>query len=138
MQLSKSFELVIIILCFFFFFLVHLSELLVRTFLRYKISKLFEFALAVWECHYYRKYWQPKESQSLDCIHEKNDLFDFFAIKVMDQDTGATVGHFLMEQQNYLSSNKIISLTGVLGLYQPLFRPIIVLSLVQGVLEITC
>ena len=37
-----------------------------------------------------------------------------------------------------LSSNKIISLTGVLGLYQPLFRPIIVLSLVQGVLEIMC
>ena len=37
------------------------------------------------------------ESQFLDCVHEKVNTFDFFEIKVMDQDTGATVGHLPME-----------------------------------------
>ena len=53
--------------------------------------KLFEYASAVRGDHYYRKYWQLKESQSLDCVYEKHNPFDFFAIKVMEQDTGATV-----------------------------------------------
>ena len=82
--------------------------------------KLFETASAVRGCHYYRKYWQPKESQSLECVHEKDNLFDFFAIKVMDQDTRDTVGH--------LSSLELqtSSLTEVLEFNQSSFQPITV------------
>ena len=61
------------------------------------MSKLFEYALAVPVYDYYRKYWQPKESQSLDFVHEKDNLFDFFTIKVMDQDAGAIVSHLPVE-----------------------------------------
>ena len=61
------------------------------------MANLFEYSSAVRGFHYYRKYWNPKESQTLDCVHEKDNPFDFFAIKVMDQDSGATVGHLPME-----------------------------------------
>ena len=61
------------------------------------MSKLFEYALAVPVYDYYRKYWQPKESQSLDFVHEKDNLFDFFTVKVMDQDAGAIVSHLAVE-----------------------------------------
>ena len=61
------------------------------------MSKLFECSSAVGGYHYYWKYWQPREYQSLDCVQEKGNPFDYFAIKVMDQDTGTTVGHLLME-----------------------------------------
>ena len=47
-----------------------------------KMSKLFEYPSAVRGYYYYRKYWQPKESQTLDCVHEKGNPFDYFAIKV--------------------------------------------------------
>ena len=95
MHLSKLFELVIIILCFFP--LVQISESPIRTLLRSKMSKLLDYASAVQECHYYRKYWQLKQSQSLDCVYEKDNEFDLSAIKVMDQDAGATAGHLPME-----------------------------------------
>ena len=66
------------------------------------MSKLFEYSSAVRGYHYYRKYWQPKESQSLDCIYAEYNPFDFLAIKVV---------YVTLELQNS-------SLTGVLGLYQ--------------------
>ena len=61
------------------------------------MSKLFEYTSAVRGYHYYRQYWQPEESQTLDCAHEKDNPFDIFAIKVMDRNSGATVGHLPME-----------------------------------------
>ena len=61
------------------------------------MANLFEQSLAVRSFHYYQKYWTPKESQTLYCVHEKDNPFDFFTIKVMDQDSGATVGHLRME-----------------------------------------
>ena len=61
------------------------------------MSKLLDYASAVQGCHYYRKYWQLKQSQSLDCVYEKDNEFDLSAIKVMDQDAGATAGHLPME-----------------------------------------
>ena len=60
-------------------------------------SKLFEHASAVRGFHYFRRYWQPKPNQVLDCSHEKDNPYDFFAIKVCDIDSGTTVGHLPME-----------------------------------------
>ena len=62
------------------------------------MANLFEYSSAVQGFHYYRKYWNPKESQILDCVDEKDNQFDFLAIKVMDQDSEATVGHLPMEK----------------------------------------
>ena len=61
------------------------------------MSKPFEYASEVRGCHYYRQYWQPEESQALDYAHKKDNPFDIFAIKVMDRNSGATVGHLPME-----------------------------------------
>lgn len=59
--------------------------------------KLFEYHSAVHGYHYYKKYWQPTEGQTLDYRREKDNLFEFFAIKVMEQNSGKTVGHLPME-----------------------------------------
>ena len=59
--------------------------------------KLFEYCLAVRGYHFYRKSWQPTEGQTLDCLHEKDNSFNFVAIKVMEQDSGKTVGHLPLE-----------------------------------------
>ena len=60
------------------------------------MSQLFEYASAVRGYHYYRQYWQPEESQTLDCAHKK-DPFDIFAIKIMDRNAGTTVEHLPIE-----------------------------------------
>ena len=59
--------------------------------------KLFEYHSAVHGYHYYKKYWLPTEGQTLDYRHEKDNLFEFFAIKVMEQNSGKTVGGLPME-----------------------------------------
>ena len=47
--------------------------------------KLFEYHLAVRGYRYYKKYWQQIESKTLDCMNEKDNPFQFFAVKVMEQ-----------------------------------------------------
>ena len=59
--------------------------------------KLFEFQSAVRGYHYYMKYWSPSKSQVLDCMHEEDNPYDFFAIKTCEKPTGRTVGHLPME-----------------------------------------
>ena len=59
--------------------------------------KLFEFKSAVRGYHYYMKFWSPVESQVLDCMHEIDNPYDFFAIKTMEKPTGRTVGHLPFE-----------------------------------------
>ena len=36
--------------------------------------------------HYYKKYWDPVESECLDCAHEKENPYDYFAIKTCQKD----------------------------------------------------
>ena len=95
--------------------------------------KLFECASAVRGYHYYRKYWQLKESQSLECVYEKHNPFDFFTIKVMEQDTGPTVGHLLMD--NFFATKFLLDrrarVVSILTLANYCVPP-----LVQGGLEI--
>ena len=47
--------------------------------------------------HHYHKYWHPQVQQKLVYPHEKDNPYDFFAIKVADIASGMIVGHLLME-----------------------------------------
>jgi len=47
--------------------------------------------------HYYKKYWEPKESEKWICRHDETDNpFDVFAIRTYDAE-GKTVGHLPRE-----------------------------------------
>ena len=99
------------------------------------MENLFEYSSAVRGFHYYRKYWNPKESQTLDCVHEKDNPFHFFAIKVMGQDSGATVGHLPMENSR---AAKFLLDTGARVIATLTSTNYCVSPLVQGGLEIPC
>ena len=60
-------------------------------------AKLFEYSSAVCGYHYYRKYWQPQAHQKLECVHEKDKPYDFFAIKTANITSGMTVLNLPME-----------------------------------------
>ena len=53
--------------------------------------KLYKYPSAVRGYHYYRNYWQPVVGEERNCIQEKNNPFDLFAI-VIKKTTGKTVG----------------------------------------------
>ena len=59
-------------------------------------NKKFMFSAAVRGFHFYRRAWVPTENEKLKCAHDKNNPFDDFAIKTMDN-SGQTVGHLPME-----------------------------------------
>ena len=46
--------------------------------------------------HYYKNYWDPVERECLDCLHEKENPYNYFAIKTCKVD-GRIVGHLPME-----------------------------------------
>ena len=52
---------------------------------------------AVYGYHYYKKYCVSVEDQELDCLHEVDTPYDYFAIKTCESVSGKTVGHFPME-----------------------------------------
>ena len=41
-----------------------------------------EFSTAVTGFHYYKKYWDPVENECLSCALEKENPYDYFAIKM--------------------------------------------------------
>ena len=45
-----------------------------------------EFLTAVCGFHYYKKYWDPVESECLDCADEKENPYHYFAIKKCQED----------------------------------------------------
>ena len=51
---------------------------------------------AVRSFHFYRTAWVPTESDKLKCTHEKNNPFNDFAIKTMNN-SGQTVWHLPLE-----------------------------------------
>ena len=59
-------------------------------------NKKFMFSAAVRGFHFYGRAWVPTENEKLKCAHDKNNPFDDFAIKTMDN-SGQTVGHLPME-----------------------------------------
>ena len=46
--------------------------------------------------HVYKRYWQPKEAERLECLHEVDNPFDVFAIKTANSDKVIT-GHLPRE-----------------------------------------
>ena len=61
-------------------------------------DKMFEFNAAVRGYHYYQRFWQPVADETLQCGHEDNNPYDFFAIKVCSaRKNGSIVGHLPME-----------------------------------------
>lgn len=102
---------------------------------RRKMVSIFEYSSAVRGYHYYKRYWTPVESQTLDCQHEIDNPYDFFAIKITDRQSGAIVGHLPMENSRatkYLldrGARVVATLTSTNYCVSPL---------VQGGLEIPC
>ena len=54
--------------------------------------KTHSFTAAVRGFHYFRRFWQPKENDKLDCLHEPGNAFDRFAMKTVNE-KGEIVGH---------------------------------------------
>ena len=98
------------------------------------MEKLMEFSTAARGFHYYKNYWDPVESECLDCAHEKGNPYDYFAIKTCQKD-GKIVGHLPMEisgPTKYLLDQEA-RITATLKSTSYFASP-----LVQGDLEIPC
>ena len=59
--------------------------------------KTFQFTSAVRGFHFYKQFWNPEPEQNLNCFHEFNNPFDYFAIKICPISKGEIVGHLPME-----------------------------------------
>ena len=57
-----------------------------------KIENVYYFTKVVRGFHYYRKFWIPIENEKLNCLHEDNNPYDWFAIKAVTSN-GDIVGH---------------------------------------------
>ena len=68
-------------------------------------------------------------------MHEKLNPFSFFAMKVMEQKSGRTVGHIPMENSR---AAKFILDLGASSIAKLISCSYCILSLVQGGLEILC
>ena len=60
-------------------------------------NKVFVFSSAVRGFHVYRDIWNPTENEELECLYERNNMFDPFAIKTCRQLDGILVGHLPRE-----------------------------------------
>ena len=60
-------------------------------------EKVLVFSAAVRGFHVYSDIWEPKENEQLSCSHEKQNLFDMFAIKTCRSSDNKTVGHLPRE-----------------------------------------
>ena len=56
----------------------------------------YSFTAAARGFHYNRRFWPPKENETLDCLHEPGNAFDRFAIKTVNE-KGEIVGHLPKE-----------------------------------------
>ena len=60
------------------------------------MENVYSFTAAVRGYHHYRKFWKPKENETLKCLYEENNPYDHFAIKTLSSD-GKIVGHLPRE-----------------------------------------
>ena len=61
-------------------------------------NKNIVFSAAVRGFHFYKSIWQPIEGELMDCLHEDDNPYDIFSIKVFKKDFPSTiVGHLPME-----------------------------------------
>ena len=98
-------------------------------------NKTLVFSAAVRGFHVYRDVWKPLENEELECLFERHNLFDMFAINTCRLEGGQIVGHlpreisrptkFLLDRGAKVTAQ----LTGTHYRRSPLF---------QGGLEIPC
>ena len=55
------------------------------------------FSAAVRGFHVYQASWKPENGEVLQCMHEKNNPYDMFSMKVCKLNSGKIVGHLPME-----------------------------------------
>ena len=60
-------------------------------------NKTLVFSAAVRGFHIYRDVWKPLENEELECLFERHNLFDMFAIKTCRLEGGQIVGHLPRE-----------------------------------------
>ena len=60
-------------------------------------NKTLVFSAAVRGFHVYRDVWKPLENEELECLFERHNLFDMFAIKTCRLEGGQIVGHLPRE-----------------------------------------
>ena len=98
-------------------------------------NKTLVFSAVVRGFHVYRDVWKPLENEELECLFERHNLFDMFAIKTCRLEGGQIVGYLLREISRPIKflldrGTKVRApLTGTHYRRSPLF---------QGVLEILC
>ena len=56
-----------------------------------------DFMCAIRGYHYHRSHWEPVRSETLKCLHDKENAFDVFAIKTCEAKSFKTVGHLPKE-----------------------------------------
>ena len=56
-----------------------------------------EFVCAIRGYHYYRRYWTPIINENLNCLHDRENPFDVFAIKTCQSQSFEAVGHLPRE-----------------------------------------
>ena len=62
------------------------------------MQKSIVFSTAVRGFHVYKISWEPEEGKILECLHEENNPYDVFSIKVCKSNNAqGVVGHFPME-----------------------------------------
>ena len=98
-------------------------------------EKVLELTAAVRAYHYYRKFWQSKPTQTLNCFYEEDNPFDPFAIKVCEVGKMDVVGHLPREISRatkfFMDLGGKVSVTLTSEHYRRS-------SLVQGGMEIAC
>ena len=97
--------------------------------------KLFEYHSAERRDYNCKKYWQPIEGQTLYCMQEKNNHFSYFAVKVMAQNSGRTMGQLQMENSR---ATKFLFDHGPRSMAKLTSCSFCVLPLVQRELESPC
>ena len=98
-------------------------------------NKTLVFSAAVRNFHVYQDVWNPLENEELECLFERHNVYDIFAIKTCRLEGGQIVGHFPREISRptkfFLDRGAKVTaqLTGTDYRRSPLF---------QGGLEIPC
>ena len=59
-------------------------------------KKYIEFTAAIRGYHFYKRYWQPKEAERSECLHQVGNPIDVFAIEAVNSDKVIT-GHLPRE-----------------------------------------
>lgn len=101
----------------------------------YTANATFEYSSAIRGYHFYKNTWLPEKGQKLDCNYERDNMFDWFAIKVCEKKSDKIVGHLPKEVSRItkfiLNRGAIITAEITLDHYRRS-------PLVQGGLEVPC